>query len=494
MTRQLVDTSSLTLGWAPQAAGLALDRRRLLGWATGAGAAAAASRLGLGAARPAAAMRQEPSLPAPGHTWLLASPDALRPEAPGAPTDSDLDELLDLQDRRTDATAELVARWGGRPAVLPWLELGTQLSDEYAPSALHAIRADAHLRAAMHDAVVAALDAQAAHARPAPAVADERITVVGDAASESSFPSVHAAVAGAASTVLAYLFPDGSADGFESLAEEAATSRLWAGAAYRSDVEAGLDLGRAVGKLAVARGKADGSDAEWDGSGQPSGDGYYEPTPPNFVDPPVGVLAGTWATWVLPSGDAIRPAPFPAYGSPAWEAESAAVRAATAQRTLAQERIIDSWLNSGSWGFYDAYAQDLIERNGLGEAAAAGVLAMLGVATYDTFVAVWDAKYHYWIARPITMEPDLDLYIPNPPYPSYPAGFPAACGAGATVLAAHFPDAAADLLSTAEEGAIQRHWSGIHYVLDNDTALLMGGQVGRMVVDHVRTGGAEGED
>ena len=106
---------------------------------------------------------------------------------------------------------------------------------------------------------------------------------------------------------------------------------------------------------------------------------------------------------MLPSGDAIRPGPFPAYGSPAWQAELAAVRAATAQRTLAQERIIDSWLNAGSWGFYDAYALDLIERNGLGEVEAAGVLAMLSVATYDTFVAVWDGKYHYWIARPISI-------------------------------------------------------------------------------------------
>jgi membrane-associated phospholipid phosphatase len=461
--------------------------------ATGAGATAAVAHLGPGAAPVVASKLQEPALPSSGHTWLLSSPDALRPDAPDPPTATELDELLGLQAKRTDATAELVARWAGRPAVLPWLELGTQLSDEYSPSALHAIRADAHLRAAMHDAIVVALDAQTVHARPAPAVADDQITVVGDAAAESSFPSIHAAVAGAASTVLAYLFPDASSDGFAGLADEAATSRLWAGAAYRSDVKAGLDLGRAVGELAVSRGKADGSDAEWDGSGQPSGDGHYEPTPPDLVDPPFGVLAGTWKTWVLPSGDAIRPAPFPAYGSPSWLAELAAVREATTRRTLVQERIIDSWLNSGSWGFYDAYAQDLIERNGLGEAEAAGVLAMLSVATYDTFVAVWDAKYHYWIARPITHDPDLNTYIPAPPYPSYPAGFPAACGAGATVLAALFPEAETDLMNSAREGAAQRCWSGIHYVLDNDTALLMGGQVGRLVVDHVRNGAGEGE-
>ena len=344
----------------------------------------------------------------------------------------------------------------------------------------------------MHDAVVAALDAQAAYQRPAPAVADERITVLGDGAGvESSFPSVHAAVAGAASTVLAYLFPDASPDGFAELADEAATSRLWAGAAYRSDIEAGFELGRAVGELAVARGKSDGSDSEWDGAGQPSGDGYYEPTPPDFVNPPFGVLAGTWKTWVLPSGDVFRPAPFPEYGSAAWQAEVEAVRAATSQRTLAQERIIDYWLSKGPAGFYAEYARALIDRERLGEAEASGVLAMLSVAIYDTFVAVWDAKYHYWIARPITVDPELNTYIDPPPYPSYPGGFGAACSAGATVLAASFPDAEADLLTSAWEGAAQRCWSGIHYVLDDDTALLMGGRVGRLVADHVRNGGGE---
>lgn len=70
--------------------------------------------------------------------------------------------------------------------------------------------------------------------------------------------------------------------------------------------------------------------------------------------------------------------------------------------------------------------------------------------------------------------------------PSYPAGFPNACGAAATVLANLFPASAADLYAMAWEGAAQRHWSGVHYVLDNDVALVMGGQIGRMTVDSVR--------
>jgi membrane-associated phospholipid phosphatase len=156
---------------------------------------------------------------------------------------------------------------------------------------------------------------------------------------------------------------------------------------------------------------------------------------------------------------------------------------------LGSERIIDYWLGKGPNGFYTAAGQDLIARVGLGEAETAAVLAMLSVAMYDALVAVWDAKYYYWTARPLTMDSELNMYIPNPPYPSFPGGFASVCGAGATVLAALFPDAEADLLTAAWEGAAQRCWSGIHYVLDDDVGLMMGGQVGRLVVNHVRSAG-----
>jgi membrane-associated phospholipid phosphatase len=445
-----------------------------------------AGELAFGGARTALARQGQDATATPkSHLWLLDAPDALRPEAPGAATDAESEELLDFQGRRSDESTAAVATWGGRQAVLPWLELGTRAITGTFPPGLFEVRAESLFRTAMHDAVVATLDAQAAHARPAPAATDERIQPLdpGDATG-SSFPSLHAAIAGAASTVLAYVVPDASTDGFAGLAEEAATSRLWAGAAFRSDIESGLALGRAIGELAVARGMDDGSDAVWDGSGWPTGDGYYVRTPPNFPDPAVP-LASTWTTWVLPSNDAMRPAPFPAYGSAGWVAEVAGVRRATGGRTLAQERIIDYWLSKGPNGFYSAYAVDAIERESLSDADAASVLAMVSVAMYDALVAVWDAKYEFWVARPISIDPDLNLYIPTPPYPSYPCGFGAAAGAGASVLASVFPDAEVELLTSAAEAGAQRGWSGIHYVLDDDVGVLMGCQMGRMTVSLV---------
>ena len=159
-----------------------------------------------------------------------------------------------------------------------------------------------------------------------------------------------------------------------------------------------------------------------------------------------------------------------------------------AGRTIEQERTIDYWLGIGPTRYFTDFAFDLITRAGLGEAEAASVLAMQGVAMYDSAVAVWDGKYTYWIARPVTNDSSLNLYIPTPPYPSYPAGFPAGCGSAAAVLADVFTSEATTLMNAAWEGATQRAWSGIHYTLDDDIGLVIGSRTARAVVDHAKLG------
>jgi hypothetical protein len=60
------------------------------------------------------------------------------------------------------------------------------------------------------------------------------------------------------SAVLGYLFPR-DADYFTAQAQEAGTSRIWAGIHFRSDIEAGLEIGRAVAQKVIERAKHDGS-------------------------------------------------------------------------------------------------------------------------------------------------------------------------------------------------------------------------------------------
>jgi membrane-associated phospholipid phosphatase len=469
------------------AASCPFSRRTLAGFGL---ATAALLRLG---AVPALGARQETAAdPTTWRTWLLDSADELRPAAPAEPASTEMDELLDYQNRRSEDTAATVAHWGSGPAVIPWVELGLALADEFGLSGPRDSRAQALLRTALYDTVLATLDAQGAYGREAPSAANSSLTPMeGVATDGSSFPSLHAAVAGAASTVLTYLFPDAEAGRFETMAEEAATSRLWAGASYPSDVEAGLALGQAIGERAVARGKADGSDAKWDGGGRLTGEGTWEPTPPKFVETPVEPLGGTWETWVLPSGDAVRPAPPPEYGSPLWQSQLEAVQEATAGRTLEQVRIVEYWASKGPFGSFTEYALDLIERDGLDDAHTARALALMSVAQADAVIAVWDAKYTWWTERPITADPDLDMLLPTPAYPSYPSGFSAVVGSAAVVLSHLFPRAEVDLMASAAEGAAQRSWSGIHFPLDDDIGLEMGYQVGRLVNMVARDDGAE---
>jgi hypothetical protein len=79
---------------------------------------------------------------------------------------------------------------------------------------------------AVYDAMVAAWDSKYAYKRLHPSAVRVGLTsAVADPASPS-YPSEHAVAAGAASGVLAYVFPDRAAF-FREKAEEAARSRIW---------------------------------------------------------------------------------------------------------------------------------------------------------------------------------------------------------------------------------------------------------------------------
>jgi membrane-associated phospholipid phosphatase len=430
--------------------------------------------------------------PATWRTWILTSPDELRPAAPAAPAQTEIDELLQFQAERTDETIALVRQWGSLPAVLPWTELANAAWIEFKVSPLRQYRANAIMQTAMYDAVVAAYDAQEAYPSPHPAELDTQITPLeGIDADRPSFPSAEAAVAGAAAAVLTALLPDAAPGRFTDLAEEAATTRLHAGVSFRSDIDAGLSLGTAIGERAVALGAEDQPGSAWDGSGRLTGPGLWEPTPPGFVESPAEPLASTWHRWVLASPDQFRPAPPPEYDSPAWRSQFAAVQEAVARRTFAQATQATYWQETAASTLWDGFAIDLITRYQLDLPHAARVLALTSVAIADAANACWDAKYTYWTARPITVDPDLDVLFPTPPHPSFPSVHAAASNAAAIVLVHLFPDDALDLLALGAEAAASRGWAGIHFPIDNDAGLLLGRNVGYLVTNVARSDGAE---
>lgn len=431
-------------------------------------------------ATPAPVEEESPS-PAGWRTWYLTAPDELRPAAPGAPAQEEIDEVLQLQADRTAEDEAVVAKWGTGPAVIAWNSLAAELVDEFDLGPLPLNRFFAHLHTAIHDAVIAAWDAQLAHSRPGPGATSADITPLpGVDAAIPSFPSVHAAVAGAASVVLTALLPDAAAGRFEAVATEAAESRLAAGAAFRSDIVAGLDLGRAIGERAATRSREDGFSAQWDPSTKPSGPGIWEPTPPGFADPAFP-LAGTWKPWVMTSGDQFRPAPPPEHGSVEWESELKMVQEIAANRTFEQERAAMWWGTNSPQLLCNMWARELVGKNGVDLPTSAQIFADLNVAMMDALIAVWDGKFTWWASRPINEDPDLVTVIPTPPYPAYPGGYGAAIGSGTTMLGHYFPEVADDMADRAWEAAASRAWAGIHYVIDDDVALTLGRRVARLV-------------
>jgi membrane-associated phospholipid phosphatase len=340
---------------------------------------------------------------------------------------------------------------------------------------------------ALHDAEVAAWDAQVAIARPGPAATDDRIVpAAGVDPAQPSFPSRHAAVAAAAAAVLAYLLPKAEAGRFDPLVAEVTASRLAAGAAFQSDIDAGLAIGQAVAERAVARAMADGSDEVWDPSTRLTGPGTWEPAPPDFVDTPAAPLAGGWTRWVMSSNDQFRPAPPPEYGSDEWRMELETVQDMVHNLTFEQRRLAMWWAGSSTQVLFTTWALELCQRSGKTSPEVAQIIADTHVAMADAILAVWDAKYTWWTSRPITEDPELTTVVPTPPYPSYPSGYSTNMGAGATVIGHYFPEAAPDMDARAWEAANSRLWAGIHYPFDNDVGLAMGRLVGRLVCSLAR--------
>jgi membrane-associated phospholipid phosphatase len=427
--------------------------------------------------------------PAGWRTWYLATPDELRPPAPGAPTADEIEAVLTLQEQRTDEATAVVTKWGAGLGLFPWSKMAGELFTEFAIVGLPEGRFLAVYHTALHDAVIAARDAQVAHGRPSPAATDDRIIpLAGVDPNRPSFPSEHAAIAGAAAVVLAYLLPDAAPGRFDDLASEAANSRIAAGAAFPSDIE----VGRAVGERAVARAQGDGADAEWDPSTMRTGPGIWKPTPPGFVELPLRPLEGTRLPWIMASGDQFRPGPPPEYGSPAWQAELEAVQEIAANRSFEQTRAATWWGTSSPSLLFNDWTHELIARDGLDLPHAARILAYLHVAVDDALIAVFDAKYTWWTSRPITEDPGLVTVVPTPPYPAYPSGYSADVGAASTVVGHFFPHEADDFAGRAWEAAASRAWAGIHYVIDDDIGLTMGRQVGRLATSVAGNDGAEG--
>jgi len=414
-------------------------------------------------------------------TWNLASASEIAVPAPPAEnsdqTKAELNELRLLQSIRSPNLNTVVNSWNSVPATQPWNELARK---QPAGNPVRSNRVLAYLHTAMYDAVVAAYQAKYTYNRKAPNVLANDLIPTATVPNEPSYPSEHAALAGAAAGVLSALFP-ADAKNFAAMAEEAALSRLLAGANYRSDVEAGLALGKAVAEKAIARAQSDGSDTKWTGT-VPTGPGYWIGTNP--VEP----LAGTWKTWILSSNNQIRPGPPPAFGSPEFQADLDELKQITANPTLWERTLAQFWATNGANPLWET-VNFLIARNRLSTPRAARVAALLATALMDATTAEWEAKYIYWRIRPSQADPTIVPLVALPNYPSYPSGLSGGGGVMTEVLAYFFPQEAGRLRQMAEAAAVSRMYGGVHFRSDNEAGLQLGRRMAELAIQLDRMNG-----
>ena len=396
---------------------------------------------------------------------------------------AELAEVFDLNRRRRDPQSLEAARRWSRGACVGWNETARLLVAKHRTDHARASRIYALTAVAQHDALVSVWRNKILYKRRSPTALDGNIEPLYPLADDPSYPCAHAAVATASALVLSYLFPD-EAPSLSALASGHRESRLWAGACFRSDVDAGDNIGRAVAALAIAHGKSDGHD---------------EPPPPVVV---VGDLPGRWESapgempvtahwgavkpWLIPSAQALRAPPPPGLDSPMFRTALDEVKRASDRRTLSERRLAALWADGdGSYapaGRWNKTACDLVSKHQLDELEAGRTLGLLNLALMDVGIACWDSKYHYLVPRPSQLDPAITLPVGLPNHPSYPSAHASFSGAAAGVLARLFPADARHLREDAEEATLSRLHGGIHYRFDGDAGLAQGKAVAEIIL------------
>jgi membrane-associated phospholipid phosphatase len=421
-------------------------------------------------------------------TWVISSGREFRVAAPldDAATAVEIIELKSLAKKRDAAAKNQIAYWNVGPPSYRWHEIALSEVMRNNLPWNYAMRNFALMHVAIYDALVAAWDSKFAYNRKRPSERDGSLATEVSNPRGPSYPAEHAVVAGAAATVLSYLFPDRAAY-FADKAEEAGRSMLFAGIQYPSDVSVGLELGRQVAARVVERGKADGSDVKWAGS-VPTGPGKW-----NGTNPILPQMA-TWKTWVLTSPSEFRSPPPVAHDSPEKAAELAELK--NFQRTPKTNTAAHFWEYAAGGPRAHQYWSGQLGRLVLeyrledNPPLAARAYALQNMTSIDAGIACWDGKYAYWAIRPFQLDPDVKPLFPTPNHPSYPAAHGCLSTATATILGYLFPRDAATLAALAEEAAESRIWAGIHYRSDIVAGAALGQSVADKVINQARKDGS----
>ena len=424
-------------------------------------------------------------------TWVITSGSQFRlpPPPDGLAQEVEIRDLITRASRRDAASLNAINFWDSGPPGYRWNEIAVNLLVKNNITGPRSARVLSLLNVAIYDATIAAWDSKYVYNRPRPSEINSQVAPAIPVTNSPSYPSEHAAAAGAAAAVLGYLFPN-DALAYANQAQECGESRLNAGLQFPSDVSAGMELGRKIAELVIARGRTDGSDVVFTGT-IPTGPGVWRGTNP--IEP----LGGTWRTWVISSGSEFRPPPPPAFDSAQKTQELAEVKnfprpIPAGGASFSTTRAAYFWQLNTAKLWNDILTVKLFEyqldRN---PPRAARAYALMSIAAHDALIACWDGKYTYWAARPNMLDSTLVTLFPNPNHPSYPSAHSMFDGPYGAVLGYLFPRDADYFTAQAQEAGSSRLWAGIHFRSDIEAGLEIGRAVAQKVIERAKNDGSQ---
>jgi hypothetical protein len=202
----------------------------------------------------------------------------------------------------------------------------------------------------------------------------------------------------------------------------------------------------------------------------------------------------------LPPPPAYSEDPASAFFAEAQEVYDTAKGLTDDQKRIARFWSDDAMLSPTPPGHWIQIALRILDHEKAGLVQHVDVLARLGIAVADAFIACWASKYDYDLLRPITyirrfIDPAFEPLLNTPPFPEYPSGHSTQSAAAAVVLTAIWGDDFAfdddthvddglparsfpGFAAAAEEAALSRLYGGIHFRAAIERGLEQGRCVG----------------
>jgi hypothetical protein len=333
---------------------------------------------------------------------------------------------------------------------------------------------------------------------------DRRYQSYGVSISAPKSTSTEAAAVAAAGGILLQLFPS-DADELR-----AALSGSLAPISEGPSKTAGIKVGEDVAAKTIISRQGDGADAP---------DAYRPKTKPGVYVPTPITASSMWPRvkpFAMTSPSQFRPQPPVALTSAEWAADYNEIKLlggkTSKERTARQTEDAKFWLTTGPASYYPIVRQ-LIAAKKMELVDSARLMALVSTAVADSFIAVFDAKYHYEFWRPITAirngdsddnpATELDATwqpIDNTPmHPEYPCAHCISSAAVASVIEtvlgnSDIPEVAmtsttapgvthrwTNVWAYADEVSLARIYAGFHYRFSIRVGQDMGRQIGRLV-------------